>query len=169
MMVFHSALKKNDVMTFTVNWMQLKIIVLYEISKSLSHVESRFKHVCVCRMWGRKSTGRQWGAANDHGWRAAWKQKNGDRWWGNWAAGLGMYSVEGHVGGWIRTRNNDIYVWRHHNEPFFCQLSKANNHLFIYWWARRLTSQLVYSRWGGQVFSWWAGFDSFVCIPRDGT
>lgn len=49
--------------------------------------------------------------------------------------------------------------WTH----FFCQLSEANNHLFIYWWARRLTSQRVYSRCGcaGIFMVSWLGF---LCV-----
>ena len=51
-MEFYSSVKKNEVITLAVNWMQMKIIMLCEIGPNLSHVGSRLKcvwvYVCVC-------------------------------------------------------------------------------------------------------------------------
>lgn len=48
-MEFYSSVKKNEVITLAVNWMQMKIIMLCEIGPNLSHVGSRYcVFVCIC-------------------------------------------------------------------------------------------------------------------------
>jgi hypothetical protein len=68
---FYSAIKKNEIMSFSGKWMELQIAMLNEISQSGKDAVTCFLSCVACRIGGRHESKRQII-------KGMWKRKGGE-------------------------------------------------------------------------------------------